>query len=330
MSRFGYPYGGDELRAQLARAVERAVAGERARTEEALRELERYRRAVGELRDELDAARAALAEARREGAGWRREALNARAAAASRPEPGDAERARRAEATVRELRDALERARGEAAEAQAALAEARAEAAEARGVLDEARGEAAEARAALDEARREAAEARAELAASARAQEAPAQGTSQAPQGADGDELGRLRLQQKALAQDLAAVRRRQAEELARARREERLETLAPWLAVLDDLERALAAHPDAGADDPWVQGVQAVRRRGEEALRRLGVDRLDPRGAPFDPELHEALARVPPPPGVEPGTVVDVQQVGYQTGDGELLRPAKVLVAGP
>ena len=52
----------------------------------------------------------------------------------------------------------------------------------------------------------------------------------------------------------------------------------------------------------------------------------IDPIGAPFDPELHEAVQRVEDPE-YAPGTVVAVLAKGYILG-GRLLRPAMVAVA--
>ncbi len=50
-----------------------------------------------------------------------------------------------------------------------------------------------------------------------------------------------------------------------------------------------------------------ALQRRIGRArcLVRHGVQRLDPQGKPFDPELHQAMAQQPAPEGVEPGTAM-------------------------
>ena len=62
--------------------------------------------------------------------------------------------------------------------------------------------------------------------------------------------------------------------------------------------------------------------------LRREGVSEIDPLGEAFDPHNHEALLAQP---SDEPeGTVIQVVQKGYRTGD-RVLRPARVVVAaGP
>lgn len=49
--------------------------------------------------------------------------------------------------------------------------------------------------------------------------------------------------------------------------------------------------------------------------------------GAPFDPNIHEAVMRQPPPPGVGDDTVLRVLRAGYSVGE-RLVRPALVIVA--
>lgn len=49
--------------------------------------------------------------------------------------------------------------------------------------------------------------------------------------------------------------------------------------------------------------------------------------GQPFDPNIHEAVMRSPPPPGTAPDTVLRVLRAGYRVGD-RLVRPALVIVA--
>lgn len=95
-------------------------------------------------------------------------------------------------------------------------------------------------------------------------------------------------------------------------------------LPVIDDFARAL---DQAGAaTDPFAQGVQLIYRRLLDVLTKRGVVVLDPTGEPFDPHLHEAVARVPAE-GRQDGEIVEVFSRGYKLGD-RLLRPAMVKVA--
>ena len=60
--------------------------------------------------------------------------------------------------------------------------------------------------------------------------------------------------------------------------------------------------------------------------LVRYKVEAIDPKGQPFDPELHQAMSMLEMPEEA-PNTVIDVFQKGY-TLNGRLVRPAMVVVA--
>jgi molecular chaperone GrpE len=103
------------------------------------------------------------------------------------------------------------------------------------------------------------------------------------------------------------------------------LKALVP---VLDNLDRALEAGGDVAS---LREGVELTRRELLAILESQGVKVDDPRGQPFDPERHQALAHEPAP-GFPEGTVVEVYGKGYSYRD-RLLRPALVKVskdAGP
>jgi molecular chaperone GrpE len=125
-------------------------------------------------------------------------------------------------------------------------------------------------------------------------------------------------------AADLENTRKRAARELSQARDRERAAVASAFLPVLDNLELALA-HAEA---DPTsiIDGVRAVLDQAVGVLARLGYDRRDESGVPFDPAAHEVVTVVDDA-DAEPGTVVRVLRPGY--GDAERqLRPAAVAVA--
>jgi molecular chaperone GrpE len=74
------------------------------------------------------------------------------------------------------------------------------------------------------------------------------------------------------------------------------------------------------------IEGVELTERELLKVLQRHGVKKLDPLGAKFDPNVHQAMYEVPDP-SVPPGTVVQVVQAGYSIGE-RVLRPALVAVA--
>ena len=102
-------------------------------------------------------------------------------------------------------------------------------------------------------------------------------------------------------------------------------------LTVGDNLRRTIEHVPaEAAAQDPalksFLDGVEITERELLNALERHGVTRIDPLGARFDPNAHQAMYEVPDP-NVPEGTVVDVMQAGYVIGD-RCLRPALVAVS--
>jgi molecular chaperone GrpE len=102
-------------------------------------------------------------------------------------------------------------------------------------------------------------------------------------------------------------------------------------LTVGDNLRRTMEHVPaEAAAQDPalksFLDGVELTERELLNVLDRHGVTRIEPLGARFDPNCHQAMYEVPDP-NVPEGTVVDVMQAGYVIGD-RCLRPALVAIA--
>jgi molecular chaperone GrpE len=127
-------------------------------------------------------------------------------------------------------------------------------------------------------------------------------------------------------AADLENLRKRQKRELDDAKFETKGKVLKEMLPVVDNLERAIE-HAAQSAEDksPIVEGVQLVLRQFMTAFERLEVTPVDALDKPFDPNLHEAISQQDS--DKPPGTVVQVLQRGYKSGD-RLLRPALVVVA--
>lgn len=95
-------------------------------------------------------------------------------------------------------------------------------------------------------------------------------------------------------------------------------------LHVLDNFERALAAVENPR--DSFVIGVEMIRKQLQEVLTQNGVEEIDATGKPFDPYLHEAIAKESSDE-FEDNVVMEVFQKGFRF-QGILLRPAKVKVA--
>jgi molecular chaperone GrpE len=102
---------------------------------------------------------------------------------------------------------------------------------------------------------------------------------------------------------------------------------LSSFLPVGDNLERALSvAGPDT--NEQLLKGLEMVRTEFLSALAKQGIKVIESVGRPFDPNLHDALQQMDSP-NHAPGIVMMEYEKGYQRGD-KLLRPARVIVAGP
>ena len=122
---------------------------------------------------------------------------------------------------------------------------------------------------------------------------------------------------------DFDNFRRRNESIRADAFAEGQRTVLTAMLAVLDNLERALAA--PAAEGDALRTGVEMTHKQMIAAYEKLGVTVINRLGEKFDPNLEDAVMQGTAEEG-EPGTVCAVFQKGYQMG-GQLLRPAMVKV---
>lgn len=97
-------------------------------------------------------------------------------------------------------------------------------------------------------------------------------------------------------------------------------------LPVVDSLEKAVEVARSIEGATAMADGVELSLRMFLGVLAKAGVEQIDPAGAPFDPQRHEAMAMVPNP-HAEPNSVLDVLQRGYML-NGRLVRAAKVVVS--
>lgn len=125
---------------------------------------------------------------------------------------------------------------------------------------------------------------------------------------------------------DAANVQRRAEQEIDKARKFALDRFVGELLPVVDNMERALSAATDSGAEASIIEGLELTLKSFMDALKKSGVEIVDPQGEPFDPQLAQAMSMVENP-DVEPNTVIAVMQKGY-TLNGRLVRPAMVMVS--
>lgn len=102
-------------------------------------------------------------------------------------------------------------------------------------------------------------------------------------------------------------------------------DVLKAILPILDDMQRAIAASEKSDDIDALREGERLVVQKFIDTLRQKKVVEIEALDAPFDENLHEAVARFAA--GEEKkGKVIDVIERGYMLGD-KVLRFAKVVV---
>ena len=121
---------------------------------------------------------------------------------------------------------------------------------------------------------------------------------------------------------DTENVRKQSANEVARARKfaiENFAEDLLP---VMDALEATLAT--GGAAPQALTSGVELTLKQLAAAFDKARIVAVDPIGAKFDPNVHQAMTMVDA--DLPPSTVAQVFQKGYVLND-RVLRPAMVAV---
>jgi molecular chaperone GrpE len=94
---------------------------------------------------------------------------------------------------------------------------------------------------------------------------------------------------------------------------------------IIDGFEHALAAHREAEYEN-YRKGFELIYKQLLDNVTKLGAERIDPVGKPFDPHLHQAMDRTETTEERD-GTILQVFQPGY-VFHGRVLRPAMVRVA--
>ena len=124
-------------------------------------------------------------------------------------------------------------------------------------------------------------------------------------------------------------VRKRGAKDLESTRQFAVEKFAQDLIAVKDSLELAVTNSTggnSAKADvASLVEGQNATLRLLAKAFEKAQIEEVNPEGAPFNPELHEAM--MAQPSEAPANTVLAVIQKGYQL-NGRLLRPARVVVS--
>ena len=125
------------------------------------------------------------------------------------------------------------------------------------------------------------------------------------------------------LAAEYDNFRKRTAREKESAWSDSKAQTVAAFLPVYDNLERALKQET---SDEAYKKGVEMTMNGLKDVLTHLGVELISAQGELFDPNLHNAVMHVDDD-SVEDNTIVEVFQQGFKLGD-KVIRFSMVKVA--
>ncbi|NQD93533.1 nucleotide exchange factor GrpE [Pseudomonas sp. CrR25] len=141
------------------------------------------------------------------------------------------------------------------------------------------------------------------------------------------EELAAAQDQALRVAADLQNVRRRAEQDVEKAHKFALEKFASDLLPVVDSLERGLElSSPEDVSIKAVREGMELTLKLFQDILKRYQVEAVDPHGAPFNPEHHQAMA-MEETTNMEPNSVLKVFQKGYLL-NGRLLRPAMVVVS--
>ena len=137
-------------------------------------------------------------------------------------------------------------------------------------------------------------------------------------------QMAALNDQHLRLAAEYENYRKRTTREKETIYQDAKIDTIAKFLEVYDNLERA--AMQEGDEDNAHKKGMVMIFNQLIAVLEKMGVTIEDPKGQPFDPEKHNAVMHIEDE-NLGENTVATVFQKGFLLGD-KVIRFATVQVA--
>ncbi len=137
-------------------------------------------------------------------------------------------------------------------------------------------------------------------------------------------QMAALNDQHLRLAAEYDNYRKRTNREKETVYQDAKIDTIAKFLEVYDNLERAATQEGDE--DNAHKKGMVMIFNQLISVLEKMGVTIEDPKGKEFDPEKHNAVMHIEDE-NLGENTVAQVFQKGFLLGD-KVIRFATVQVA--
>ncbi|MDR0725500.1 MAG: nucleotide exchange factor GrpE [Prevotellaceae bacterium] len=100
---------------------------------------------------------------------------------------------------------------------------------------------------------------------------------------------------------------------------------LKDMLPVLDDFDRAMTVMNTSDSIDAFLEGTNLIYNKFKSILESKGLTEINPVGAEFDPDIHEAIAKIKGT-DKQSGKIIDVTQKGYSLNE-KIIRHPKVVI---
>lgn len=134
--------------------------------------------------------------------------------------------------------------------------------------------------------------------------------------------LSRLKYQQA----DFENYRKRMEKEVQEATQRSNERLITSFIDIMDDLENAISAGKITENKVALIEGIEMVHKKLNKLLENEGLVKLETIGKPFDPNIHEVLAKIPTK-NHQRGIVVEEARKGF-IFKGKVLRPSIVKIA--
>lgn len=121
---------------------------------------------------------------------------------------------------------------------------------------------------------------------------------------------------------DYLELKARSKREIEKARLNGTFQAASELTTVIDDLNRAIII---SRKDREMVKNLKVIRNSLLERFNRLGFYSFAKKGDLFDPEIHQAISTTNK--GAN-GQIYKVESLGWQDRDGNLIKPAIVIVS--